>query len=79
MATGLFAVLRTRGPAWHDALAMEQQGGPLAGTRDVLLIVRAASAAEVAARLADDGWSAKGLLRTLWVHPWGLRLGCLGP
>jgi uncharacterized protein YciI len=98
MTANLFAVLRTRGPAWNDALAMEEQvdwrphadfmnelhaqgvallAGPLAGTRDVLLVLRADSEAEVAAWLAEDCWSVKGLLRTLWIKPWGLRLGSL--
>jgi hypothetical protein len=43
----------------------------------VLLIVRADSEAEIAARLAADCWSVKGLLRTLQVNPWWLRLGSL--
>jgi uncharacterized protein YciI len=98
--TQLFAVMRARGPAWNDALAMEQQvdwrahadfmnalqadgvallAGPLTGTRDVLLVFRAGSEAEVVARLAEDCWSVKGLLQTLWIKPWGLRLGTLGP
>jgi uncharacterized protein YciI len=51
--------------------------GPLAGTRDVLLVFRAGSLAEVEARLAADCWSANGLLQTLWIKPWGLRLGTL--
>ena len=100
MSAKLFVVMRTRGPAWTEALAMEEQvdwqlhadfmnalqaegfallAGPLAGTRDVLLVLRAGSAAEVEARLAEDRWSVKGLLRTLWIKPWGLRLGTLGP
>jgi uncharacterized protein YciI len=54
-------------------------GGPLEGTRDVLLIVRAGSVQEVEARLAADCWSVKDLLRTLQVTPWELRLGTLGP
>ena len=95
----IFAVLRTRGPAWNDAVPMEEQvdwrrhadfmnelqdqgiavlAGPLAGTRDVLLIFRAESEAVVEARLAEDCWSVKGLLQTLWIKPWGLRLGTLG-
>jgi len=94
----LFAVMRTRGPAWNDAVPMEQQvdwrrhadfmnalhadgvallAGPLGGARDVLLIFRAESEAEVEARLAGDCWSVKGLLRTLWLKPWELRLGSL--
>jgi len=94
----LFAVMRTRGPRWNDAVPMEGQadwrrhadqmnamvadgfmllGGPLAGTRDVLLIVRAADEAEIEARLGADCWTINGLLRTLQVTPWWLRLGSL--
>jgi uncharacterized protein YciI len=100
MPSQLFAVMNTRGPAWNDAVAMEEQvdwrahadfmnalvaegfvllGGPLTGTRDVLLIVRAASETEVEARLAADCWRVRGLLRALHIHPWWLRLGSLGP
>ena len=99
MTEKLFAVLRTRGPAWNDALPMEHQvdwrlhadfmnalhgqgvallAGPLAGTRDVLLVFRADSEADVEVRLAEDCWSVKGLLSTRWIKPWGLRLGSLG-
>ena len=94
----LFAVMRTRGPAWNDGVPMDEQvdwrlhadfmndlqdggiallAGPLTGTRDVLLVFRAESQAEVEARLAEDCWSVKGLLRTLWIRPWRLRLGAL--
>ena len=52
-------------------------GGPLEGTRDVLLIVRASDADEIASRLADDPWSGKDLLRTARIAPWTLRLGSL--
>jgi uncharacterized protein YciI len=99
MAGNIFAVIRTRGPCWNDALPMEGQegwrahadfmnalvaegfmllGGPMVGTRDVLLIVRAADEAEVEARLAGDCWSVKDLLRTRRISPWWLRLGSLG-
>lgn len=55
-------------------------GGPLAGTDDVLLIVRAGSEAEVEARLAPDVWVVNGLLARHWIRPWHLRLGSLpGP
>jgi hypothetical protein len=85
----LFAVMRTRGPAWNDSVPMDEQvdwrphadfmndlqagdiallAGPLTGTRDVLLIFRADSEAEV-----------EGLLQTLWIKPGWLRLGTLGP
>ena len=98
MTAKLFAVMRTRGPAWNDAVPMEEQvdwrshadvmnalhdegvallAGPVGGTRDVLLIFRAESEAAVEARLAEDCWSVKGLLCTLWIKPWELRLGSL--
>jgi len=100
MSSNIYAVLRTRGPSWNDAAAMEQQvdwrghadfmnqlvsegvillGGPLTGTRDVLLIVRAGNEAEVDARLAADCWTVNGLLRTSQIDPWWLRLGTLAP
>jgi uncharacterized protein YciI len=53
-------------------------GGPLTGTRDVLLIVRAADERQVEARLAADCWTVQELLRTLRIGPWELRLGSLG-
>jgi uncharacterized protein YciI len=52
-------------------------GGPLQGTSDVLLIVRAEDEAEVDARLAPDVWVVNDLLRRVRVHPWQLRLGTL--
>jgi len=52
-------------------------GGPLVGTRDVLLIVRAESEAEVRDRLAGDVWLVKGLLRQRQISPWWLRLSAL--
>jgi len=53
-------------------------GGPLEGTADVLLIVRAESEDAIAARLAEDCWSRDGLLRISRTAPWQLRLGALG-
>ena len=53
-------------------------GGPLQGTPDVLLIVRAASEAEVEARFAADCWAVKDMLRIRQITPWSLRLGSLG-
>jgi uncharacterized protein YciI len=54
-------------------------GGPLVGTRDVLLVVRATGEAEIEARLDQDIWVAKGLLRRGRINHWWLRLGSLGP
>jgi uncharacterized protein YciI len=94
----LFAVIRTRGPAWQEGRPLEGQadwdghaafmnalagegsvvlGGPLEGTADVLLVMRAASADEVRARLAKDPWTARDLLRVGRISPWTLRLGSL--
>jgi hypothetical protein len=94
----LFAVIRTRGPAWLDSRPMEDQadwpphasfmnsladdgfvvlGGPLEGTSDVLLVMRATTADEIHRRLAGDPWAVADILRTTRVTPWTLRLGSL--
>ena len=52
-------------------------GGPLEGTSDVLLVIRATSPDEARSRLAEDPWAAKDLLRITRVAPWTLRLGSL--
>jgi hypothetical protein len=51
--------------------------GPLEGTRDALLILRAASASEIVERLASDPWTIDGHLVTTQISPWQLRLGSL--
>ncbi len=53
-------------------------GGPLDGTTDVLLILRAKSADEIKARLALDPWSSMDLLRVKEIAPWTVRLGAVG-
>ena len=94
----LFAVIRSRGGAWHPSLPLEQQadwdahaafmnalasegfvllGGPLEGTPEVLLIVRARSSDEIADRLQADPWTEQGLLHLTQITPWTLRLGAL--
>jgi len=52
-------------------------GGPLEGTSDVLLIMRANDPEEIATRLDADPWTAQGLLRIIRIDPWTLRLGSL--
>jgi uncharacterized protein YciI len=52
-------------------------GGPLEGTPDVLLIVRASSLEEITGRLAADPWTGLDLLHTVRIAPWSLRLGSL--
>jgi len=95
----LFAVIRTRGPAWQGSQPLEGQpdwaghasfmnalakegfvvlGGPLEGTADTLLIVRATTPDEVRSRLAADPWAGRDQLRVTRVAPWTLRLGSLG-
>jgi len=94
----IFAVTRSRGPAWNDSLTLEQQegwrahaefmnnlhkegfvllGGPLEGTRDVLLIVSANGEPEIRSRFAADCWTGKNLLIMKQIQPWTLRLGSL--
>jgi uncharacterized protein YciI len=66
--------------AFMDALFAERFvafAGPLEGTRDALLVLRASSAAEVVERLASDPWTRNGLLITKQVCAWILRLGTL--
>jgi uncharacterized protein YciI len=67
--------------AFMDALQAEGFvviGGPLEGTPDALLIIRANDAEEISSRLAEDPWRRKGLLTTTRIIPWTLRLGSLG-
>jgi uncharacterized protein YciI len=51
--------------------------GPLEGTRDALLVLRASSEAEILDRLASDPWTLSGLLVTRQISPWQIRLGTL--
>ncbi|HEX3348366.1 MAG TPA: YciI family protein, partial [Acetobacteraceae bacterium] len=92
----IFAVIRTRGAIWNDALPMERHdlwephrafmnaleadgfvrlGGPLEGSREVLLIFRAESEEEIETRLAEDPWTRNGFLRTTRISPWQMRIG----
>ncbi len=52
-------------------------GGPLEGTGDVLLVVRARTSDEVINRLSPDPWTGRDLLRVSRVALWTLRLGSL--
>lgn len=52
-------------------------GGPLEGTPNVLLIVRADDAEEIRSRPSEDSWTRRDLLRIAEVAPWTLRLGSL--
>ena len=52
-------------------------GGPLEGSDEVLLIVRASSPDDIKERLQQDPWHKTGLLRISRILPWTLRLGSL--
>lgn len=64
-----------------DSLAAEgfvTLGGPLEGTRDALLVMRAEDRAEIVRGLAADPWTQNGLLILKECWPWRIRLGSLG-
>jgi len=52
-------------------------GGPLAGTSDVLLVMRADSPEAISQRLEYDPWTSLELLQIVSITPWELRLGAL--
>jgi uncharacterized protein YciI len=52
-------------------------GGPLEGTSEVLLIVRAEAPEEIRRRFAPDPWHKTDLLQIAKIMPWILRLGSL--
>jgi uncharacterized protein YciI len=51
--------------------------GPLEGTPNVLVIVRANNAEEIRSRLSEDPWMRNDLLRISVVAPWTIRSGSL--
>jgi len=52
-------------------------GGPLEGSDEVLLIMRARSVEEIIKRFAADPWVELGLLQLTSIKPWHLRLGSI--
>lgn len=66
--------------AFMDALEAEGfvlLAGPVTGTRDALLVIRAANESEIHQRLSADPWTRNGLLHTTAVRMWTLRIGVL--
>jgi len=66
--------------AFMDSLAAEgfvALGGPLEGTRDVLLVFQAEDCSEIVQRLSADPWIRNGLLSVKECWPWRIRLGSL--
>jgi len=63
-----------------DGLVFEKfvlLGGPLEGSSDVLLIIRARDESQIEERLGSDPWMRNGLLVPKRIWPWQLRLGAL--
>lgn len=58
-----------------EADGMSRLGGPLEGTGEVLLVFRATTAAEIDTRLKDDPWTKSGILSTVRIARWDLRIG----
>ena len=50
-------------------------GGPLEGSGEVLLVFRAGDEQEIERRLAADPWTRSGILTTVSIRPWDLRIG----
>jgi uncharacterized protein YciI len=66
--------------AFMNALHVEgfvALGGPLDGTKDTLLVIRADDADQIGFRLAADPWTRSGLLSIRKIAPWSLRLGTI--
>ncbi len=53
-------------------------GGPLEGTGDAMLVLRARNEQQIAQRLDADPWRQSGLLVLKQISRWTLRLGSLG-
>jgi hypothetical protein len=66
--------------SFMDALEKEgfvALGGPLYGTPDFLLVIRATTPDEIMNRLHADPWTSRDLLRVSRIAVWTLRLGRL--
>jgi hypothetical protein len=59
------------------AAGMIVLGGPLEGTPDVLLVMRADNAESIRQLLSADPWTTLELLQLQLIAPWTLRLGAL--
>jgi hypothetical protein len=66
--------------SFMNALSKERfvvLGGPLEGTPDTLLVIRARTVDDILARLSTDPWTSRDLLRVSQIAPWTLRLGSI--
>ena len=62
---------------WLVAAGVIVLGGPLEGTPNVLLVIRADTVEAIHERLLDDPWTTLDLLRIESIARWTLRLGAL--
>ena len=63
-----------------DSLVAERfilLGGPLEGTRDLVLVIQAKDCSQIMGRMAGDAWIQNGLLSVRGCKPWRIRLGSL--
>jgi uncharacterized protein YciI len=58
-----------------EAEGLARLAGPLEGTSEVLLVFRAESSDEIDERLEADPWTRSGILSTVRIARWNLRLG----
>jgi uncharacterized protein YciI len=61
-----------------EAEGFVRLGGPLEETGDVLLVFRAESGEVIEERLEADPWTRSGILSTVQIARWDLRLGEVG-
>jgi uncharacterized protein YciI len=61
-----------------EAEGVVRLGGPLEGTGEVLLVFRAESQGQIEERLEGDPWTRSGILSTVRVARWDLRIGEVG-
>jgi uncharacterized protein YciI len=57
-----------------EAEGLARLGGPLEGRGEVLLVFRAGDEQEIADRLAADPWTRSGILTTVSIRRWDLRI-----
>jgi uncharacterized protein YciI len=58
-----------------EARGFARLAGPLEGGEEVLLIFRAESQGAIEPQLAADPWTQSGILSTIRIESWNLRLG----
>jgi uncharacterized protein len=58
-----------------EAKGVVRLAGPVEGSADALLIVRAEHAGEVEAAMAVDPWTGAGMLTTTRIAPWNVLVG----